>query len=92
MEADDGRAPKLAVALGWLSGVFLGLLVDYGSYVAFGAGYPKGYTTFALVVAGAFLGMHVAERLGPRALKPMSLALGLLLATTLFVFLLPLGR
>ncbi len=92
MEAEDGRAPRLALGLGWISGVFLGLLVDYGGFVLFGDDYPKGYTTFVLVVAGAFLGMHAAERLGPRALKATSLAFGVLVAVTLFVFLLPLGR
>jgi hypothetical protein len=92
VEADDRRTQRLAVALGWLAGIFLGLLVDYGAYVAIGDDYPKGYTTFALLAAGAFLGMSVADRLGARALKVMALAVGVLLATTLFVFLLPLGR
>lgn len=90
MSADAGntRAP---VVLGWLAGVMLALLVDYGAFVAVGDAYPKGYTTFALIVAFAFGGMKLAERLGERGLSIMSLAVGLLLATALFVFFLPVG-
>ncbi len=92
MEAEDRRAPRLAVALGWLAGICLGLLVDYGAYVLIGDDYPKGYTTFVLLAGLAFAGMYLADRLGPRALKVMALAVGILVATGLFVFVLPLGR
>ncbi|MBC7170940.1 MAG: hypothetical protein H5U40_00850 [Polyangiaceae bacterium] len=91
MEADDRRAQRLAVTLGWVAGLLLGLLVDYGGYVALGDDYPKGYTTFALLAAGGLGGMTLADRLGARALKVMSLAVGVLVAVGLFVFLLPLG-
>jgi hypothetical protein len=85
-------AQRAATVLGWISGVMLALLLDYGGYVLWGERYPKGYTTFVLIALGAFFGMNVADRLGPRAVKVLSLTTGLLLATLLFVLFVPLGR
>jgi hypothetical protein len=80
---------RVATVLGWISGVMLALLVDYGGYLLWGERYPKGYTTFVLIAAGAFLGMNLADRLGPRAVKVLSLTTGLLLAALLFVLFVP---
>lgn len=89
-EPNNARdATRVAVALGWLAGVMLALLVDYGAYVGLGDDYPKGYITFVLIVVFAFSGMKLAEKLGSRAVATMSLAVGLLLAAGLFVFFLP---
>jgi uncharacterized membrane protein YfcA len=83
---------RAATVLGFISGVMLALLIDYGGYVLWSDRYPKGYTTFVLIAVGAFLGMNAADRLGARAIKVLSMTAGLLLAALLLVLFLPVGR
>lgn len=78
----DGRS-RLTTVFGWLAGGTLGLLVNYGIFLAVGEGYPTTYTTFGLFLAGAFGGMALSDRLGPRGFKPLALAAGVLLAVLL---------
>ena len=91
MDKERGQQ-RAATTLGWVSGVILALLIDYAGYVLWGDRYPKGYTTFVLIAVGAFLGMNVADRLGARAIKVLSMAAGILLAALLLVLFLPVGR
>lgn len=71
---------RYATAFGWVAGGVLGLLINWGISAAVGDGYPLTWTTFALFLAGAFGGMSLADRLGPRAFKPLGIAAGVLIA------------
>jgi hypothetical protein len=73
----------MTTAFGWIAGAALGVLVNYVLFVIFGASYPAVPTTFVLFVAGAFGGMTLGDRLGPRGFRPLGLAAGLLLALAL---------
>jgi hypothetical protein len=77
--ARDPRS-RLATVFGWLAGGTLGLLANYGLFVAIGEGYPTTYTTFGLFLMGAFGGMALADRLGAKGFKVLAVAAGVLLA------------
>lgn len=85
--ADLAEAPgpasfrrRMTTAFGWVAGVALGVLVNYGIFSVVGEDYPQVPTTFVAVVAGAFGGMAVADRLGERGFRPLGVAAGVLLA------------
>lgn len=84
---DERTRKRLATAFGWVAGGSLGLLVNYALLRAVGEGYPTTYTTFGFFLAGAFGGMFVADRLGPRGFKPLGVAAGILLALFVVVVL-----
>lgn len=72
---------KWALGLGGVAGGALGLLVNFLAFqVIDDPSYPVTPTTFVLVVAGAFGGIHLAERLGTRGLRVMSVATGIVVA------------
>lgn len=71
---------RLTTAFGWISGAALGLIANYGVYRIVGEGYPVTISTFIVFLLGAFGGASLADRLGPRALKPLALLSGILLA------------
>ncbi|MDQ3032699.1 MAG: hypothetical protein M3Y87_09800 [Myxococcota bacterium] len=79
-EAQLDRVRRLTTVFGWIAGGSLGLLANYPIYLAVGEGYPKGPSTFVAFLLGAFGGMAVADRLGPRGFKPLGIAAGVLLA------------
>ncbi len=85
-ERDRTRA-RLTTVFGWVAGGTLGVLGNWGLYVAFGEGYPVTWTTFVLFLAGAFGGMFLADRLGDRAFRPLGIAAGVLFAVFLGVVL-----
>lgn len=70
----------MQTVFGWVAGISLGMLASYGAFLAVGARYPRELGTFALSVGGAFVGMWVADRSGPRGFRPLGIAAGLLLA------------
>lgn len=70
---------RFTTIFGWVAGGSLGLLVNYGLFLAFGEQYPTTPTTFVTFLAGAFAGMHLADRLGPRGFRPLGIAAGVLL-------------
>src|SRR5688572_13791193 len=71
---------RMTTAFGWVAGVGLGVLVNYGIFTLVGEGYPRTPTTFVAVVAGAFGGMAIADRLGERGFRPLGIAAGVILA------------
>lgn len=73
---------RLVSAFGWTSGGALGLLLNYGLFLLVGDAYPTGPTTFVLFVAGAFAGLHLADRLGERGFRPLGILAGVLLTAT----------
>lgn len=73
----------MATGFGWVAGGALGLLLNYGLLRMVGEAYPTTWTTFLLFLAGAFGGMSLADRLGPRGFKPLGIAAGVLLAVFL---------
>ncbi len=77
-EDPDRLRRRLSTVFGWLAGGALGLLVNYALFMLVGEGYETTWTTFVLFLAGAFGGMWVADRLGPRGFKPLGIAAGLL--------------
>lgn len=79
-DARTERIRRLTTAFGWIAGGSLGLLANYPIYLAVGEAYPKGPSTFVAFLAGAFGGMAVADRLGPRGFRPLGIAAGVLLA------------
>jgi hypothetical protein len=80
--ASDARA-RLTTAFGWVAGVCLGVLLNGLVFRLVGDGYPQIPTTFVAVVAGAFGGMAIADRAGPRGFAPLGIAAGVLLAIVL---------
>lgn len=71
---------RMTTAFGWVAGVALGVLLNYGIFTLVGESYPQVPTTFVAVVAGAFGGMALADRLGERGFRPLGIAAGVLLA------------
>ncbi len=70
---------RMTTVFGWVAGGSLGLLVNYGIFLAVGEGYPTAPTTFVTFLAGAFAGMALADRLGARGFRPLGIAAGVLL-------------
>ncbi len=85
-ERERTRA-KLTTVFGWVAGGTLGVLANWGLYVAVGEGYPVTWTTFALFLGGAFGGMYLGDRFGERAFRPLGIAAGVLFAVFLGVVL-----
>ena len=79
-EERDRTRERLSTIFGWIAGGALGVLVNFGLLRAIGDSYPTTWTTFLLFVAGAFGGMSLADRLGPRGFKPLGIAAGVLFA------------
>jgi hypothetical protein len=79
-DARRERERRLTTAFGWLAGGSLGLLVNYGLFLALGESWPTVPTTFVLFLAGAFGGMALADRLGARGFRPLGIAAGVLLS------------
>lgn len=69
----------MTTVFGWVAGGSSGLLVNYGLFLTVGEGYPVAPTTFVTFLAGAFAGMALADRLGPRGFRPLGIAAGVLL-------------
>ena len=88
-EAQAARAAetrrRLRTIFGWVAGAALGLLVNFAIFQIVGESYPTTWTTFALVVGGAFGGMALSDRLGERAFRPLGISAGVLLALILAV-------
>lgn len=80
MVEDATRRQRLTTAFGWIAGGALGLLVNYALFLAIGEGYPTVPTTFVTFIAGAFGGMTLADRMGPKGFRPLGIAAGVLLA------------
>jgi len=76
---NDDLKRRMTTVFGWVAGGSLGLLVNYGLFLFFGEGYPTTPTTFVTFLAGAFAGMHLADRLGARGFRPLGIAAGVLL-------------
>jgi len=84
----DTTRQRLTTIFGWVAGGALGVLLNFVAYVSWGESYPVTWTTFALFLAGAFGGMHLADRLGPeRGFRPLGIAAGVLFALFLGVIL-----
>ncbi|MFK7991444.1 MAG: hypothetical protein AB8I08_35840 [Sandaracinaceae bacterium] len=82
-QLEDRR--RLSTIFGWVAGAALGLLINFALFRLVGDGYPTTITTFGFVIAGAFGGMTVSDRLGPKGFKPLGIAAGVLLALILAV-------
>lgn len=80
--ARDSRA-RLTTAFGWVAGVCAGVLLNGLVFRIVGDGYPQIPTTFVAVVAGAFGGMAIADRAGPKGFGPLGVVAGLLLVLVL---------
>ena len=78
----EGRQ-RMASAFGWLAGGNLGVLTNFAIMQAWGETYPVTYTTFGLFIVGAFGGIALADRLGPRGFRPLGIVAGVLMALTL---------
>ena len=71
-------ARTATTVLAWIAGASLGLLVSIGLRVWLGESYPTWLGNALGVVFGAFAGMAAADRIGPRALKPLAFLTGVL--------------
>lgn len=86
--ADDAKLAlraRLTTVFGWIAGGSLGLLINYALFLAYGEGYPVTPTTFVLFLGGAFGGMSLADKLGPRGFTPLGIAAGVLLVAFAWV-------
>lgn len=72
--------PTLALVLGWINGVLIALVLDFALYSVLGPSYPQGPATVLLFAIFALSGAKLAERMGARALHPMAIATGILVA------------
>lgn len=70
----------MQTSFGWVAGGSLGMLTSYVLFATLGARYPRELGTFLLFVAGAFAGMYIADKSGPRGFRPLGIAAGILLA------------
>lgn len=70
---------------GWVAGGALGVLVNTGLELFLASVWPEAVGIFVLFVAGAFGGMRLARKLGPRGFRLMGIAAGILVAVTLLV-------
>jgi putative effector of murein hydrolase len=82
-----GTERTLRIVFGWIVGVVAGAIANYGVAGLFGEHYPIVPTTFVAIVACAFAGMAIAERLGPRSTPWVAIvtAITLVVAAVLFV-------
>lgn len=89
-ETHDGARGRQRVqtALAWTAGGAAGVLLSYALYLAVGEAYPKEPAAFALFALGAYGGMSVSDRLGPRAFRGIGLAAGVLGALLLVLVIL----
>lgn len=79
-ETSDATRARLTTIFGWIAGGALGVLANYGLSLAVGESYPVTWTTFVFFLAGAFGGMHLADKLGPKGFRPLGIAAGVLFA------------
>jgi hypothetical protein len=82
---------RWASRFGWVAGVSLALVVNYGLFARTGPTYPLRVATFVAVVVGGFGGLALGDRLGPRGFRPLALAAGIGLSILLLVVLTALG-
>ena len=78
---------RAGTVLGWLFGASLGLVIDYAAAATVGESYPAGYSTFGLLIIGAFIGMTAADKLGERAPKVLGPLAGVMVALCVTLFL-----
>jgi hypothetical protein len=73
----------MRTAFGWVAGGSLGLLSSHAAFVVVGDRFPREPATFVLFAVGAYAGMAVSDRLGPKRFGVMGVAAGTLLAVVL---------
>lgn len=69
---------RLQTVFGWVAGGSLGVLTSYGLYLLVGDAYPKEPAIVVLFALGAYAGMRLSDRLGPRGFRPLGIAAGVL--------------
>lgn len=89
-ETEIESAKRTATVLGWLTGGALGVLANYLLYHSLDD-YPVTPTSFVLFIVGAFGGMALADRLGPKAIPTLGALLGLVLGAGLLAAILLTG-
>lgn len=83
---------RVTTFFGWLAGAALALVINHIARLAVGDSYPTLPLTFGAVVVGAFSGMYVADRVGPRGFRPLGIAAGILLSVYVVLLLVMLGE
>lgn len=73
-------ASNFAIALGWINGMLIAVVLDFTLYNLLGEMYPQGPATVVLVGGFALGGAKLAERLGAKSARPMAIGLGVLIA------------
>jgi len=73
-------ASNFAIALGWINGMLIAIILDFTLYSLLGDAYPKGPATVVLVAGCALGGAKLSERLGEKSVRPMAIGLGVLIA------------
>jgi len=71
---------NFAIALGWINGVLVALPIDFALYSLLGDSYPQGPATVLVLGVFALSGAKLGERFGPRSVRPMAVALGVMLS------------
>ncbi len=92
-DVDDGPRGRRGVqtALAWTAGGATGLLLSYALYLLVGDAYPKEPAAFGLFAVGAYGGMILSDRLGPRGFRGIGVAAGVLAALLLVLVILVSG-
>lgn len=76
---------NFAIVLGWINGVLLALPLDFALYSVLGDSYPQGPATVLVLGIFALSGAKLGERFGARAVRPMAIALGIMVAVYITV-------
>ncbi len=84
MSEEQNKRSPLGTVLGWISGSGTGLLLSFIAYHSID-GMPVGPVVFGALVAGAFGGMALADRLGERAIRVLGIWTGCIAAAALLI-------
>ncbi len=77
-ETQTRNKSRLQTIFAWVAGGALGVLASYALYLFIGDAYPKEPAVVVLFALGAYGGMLLSDRVGPRGFRAFGIAAGIL--------------